>query len=140
MVPEAVPPAPSPPTKDGFVVGKVTAVFEVRAELADTPPRAVATRWPRSKRHNSPGFNTPQEPAAKKGMIEDSEEEEDGTDADVRRWMEAEHTEAEFAEEDADEEVQAARGLDPLMVYDADSRLGGGETATDQAAELSHGI
>ncbi len=44
--------------------------------------------------------------------------------------MEAEHTEAEFAEEDADEEVQAARGLDPLMVYDADSRLaGGGETA-----------
>ena len=60
--------------------------------------------------------------------------------ADVRRWMEAEHTEAEFAEEDADEEVQAARGLDPLMVYDADSRLGGGETATDQAAELSHGI
>ncbi len=31
--------------------------------------------------------------AAKKGMVEDSEEEEDGTDADVRRWMEAEHTE-----------------------------------------------
>ena len=29
-------------------------------------------------------------------------------------------TEAEFAEEDADEEVQAARGLDPLMVYDAE--------------------
>ena len=62
------------------------------------------------------------------------------------RWMEAEHTEAEFAEEDADGEVQAARGLDPLMpvAYDSDadseSRLGGGETATDQAAELSHGV
>ena len=80
----------------------MTAVFEVRAELADTPPRAVATRWPRSKRHNSPGLNTPQEPATKKGMVEDSEEEEeDGTDADIRGWAEAEHTEAEPAEADA---------------------------------------
>ncbi len=83
-------------------------------------------------------------PEPKRAMLGDSEEEEDGTSADVRRRMEAEHTEAEFAEdsEDADEEVQAARGLDPLMVYDADSRLGGGETATDQAAdsELPHGI
>ena len=113
-VPAAVPPAPSPPTKDGFVVGKVAAVLEVRAELADTPPRAVATR-PRSKRHVSPGFNTPQEPAAKKGMVEDSEGEEEGTDADIRRWVEAEHMEAELAEEDADEEVRG--GLDPLMVY-----------------------
>jgi hypothetical protein len=105
-VPAAVPPAPSPPTKDGFVVGKVTAVFEVRAELADTPPRAVARR-PRSKRHNAaPGFNTPQEPAAKKGMVEDSEEEGEGTDADIRRWVEAEHMEAELEEEDADEEVR----------------------------------
>ena len=104
-VPAAVPPAPSPPTKDGFVVGKVAAVLEVRAELADTPPRAVATR-PRSKRHVSPGLNTPQEPAAKKGMVEDSEGEEDGTDADIRRWVEAELMEAELAEEDADEEVR----------------------------------
>ena len=104
-VPAAVPPAPSPPTKDGFVVGNVAAVLEVRAELADTPPRAVATR-PRSKRHVSPGLNTPQEPAAKKGMVEDSEGEEDGTDADIRRWVEAEHMEAELAEEDADEEVR----------------------------------
>ncbi len=65
-------------------------------------------------------MNTPQEPAAKKGMVEpeDSEEEEDGTDTDVRRWMEAEHMEAELAEEDADGEVQG--GLDPLMVYDAE--------------------
>ncbi len=39
-------------------------------------------------------------------MVEDSEGEEDGTDADVRRWMEAEHMEAEPAEEDADEEVR----------------------------------
>lgn len=121
QVPAAVPPAPSPTTKDGFVVGKVTAVFEVRAELADTPPRAVATRWPRSKRHNSPGLNTPQEPAAKKGMVEDSEEEEeDGTDADIRGWAEAEHTEAEPAEADADKEVYNYGGLDPLMVYDAE--------------------
>jgi len=121
QVPAAVPPAPSPPTKDGFVVGKVTAVFEVRAELADTLPRAVATRWPRSKRHNSPGLNTPQEPAAKKGMVEDSEEEEeDGTDADIRGWAEAEHTEAEPAEADADKEVYNYGGLDPLMVYDAE--------------------
>jgi hypothetical protein len=57
------------------------------------------------KRHVSPGFNTPQEPAAKKGMVEDSEEE-DGTDADIWRWVEAEHMEAEHAEEDADEEVR----------------------------------
>ena len=32
--------------------------------------------------------------------------------------MEAEHMEAELAEEDADEEVRG--GLDPLMVYDAE--------------------
>jgi hypothetical protein len=68
-------------------------------------------------------MNTPPEPAAKKvctkGMVEDSEGEEDGTasDADGRRWMEAEHMEAEPAEKDADEEVQG--GLDPLTVYDA---------------------
>ena len=49
-------------------------------------------------------------------MVEDSEGEEDGTDADIRRWVEAEHMEAELAEEDADEEVRG--GLDPLMVYD----------------------
>jgi hypothetical protein len=30
--------------------------------------------------------------------------------ADVRRWMEAEHMEAEFAKEDADEEVQGVGG------------------------------
>ncbi len=75
-VPAAVTPAPSCPTtlRDGFVlvvalsgpdpertpdsdrgaVGKkVAAVSEVRAELADTPPRAVATRS-RIKRHVSP--------------------------------------------------------------------------------------
>ena len=51
-------------------------------------------------------------------MVEDSEGEEDGTDADIRRWVEAEHMEAELAEEDADEEVRG--GLDPLMVYDAE--------------------
>ena len=96
-----MPPAPSPPTKDGFVVGKVAAVLEVRTELTDTPPRAAVTRS-RIKRHVSPGLNTPQEPAAKKGMVEDSEEEEeDGTDADIRGWAEAEHTEAEPAEADA---------------------------------------
>jgi ferric-dicitrate binding protein FerR (iron transport regulator) len=41
-------------------------------------------------------------------MVEDSEEEEDGTDADIRRWarVEAEHMEAEHAEEDADKEVR----------------------------------
>ncbi len=83
----------------------VAAVLEVRAELADTPPRAVATR-PRSKQHLSPGMNTPQEPAAKKGMVEDSEDEEDGTDADIWRWVEAEHMEAELAEEDADEDSE----------------------------------
>ena len=64
-------------------VGNVAAVLEVRAELADTPAKAAATR-PRSKRQVSPGMNTPQAPAAKKGMVEDSEEEEeDGTDADM---------------------------------------------------------
>jgi hypothetical protein len=55
-------------------------------------------------------------------MVEDSEEEEDGTDADIRRWVEAdsEHMEAEPVEEDADEEVYNYGGLDPLMVYDAE--------------------
>ncbi len=69
-------------------------------------------------------MNTPPEPAAKKGMVEDSEGEGDGADADIRRWVEAEHMEAELAEEDAelaeedaDEEVRG--GPDPLMVYDA---------------------
>ncbi len=124
-VPAAVTPAPSCPTmKDGFVVAlsgsnpertpdsdrgavgkQVAAVLEVRTELTDTPPRAAVTRS-RIKRHVSPGLNTPQEPAAKKGMVEDSEEEEDGTDADIRRWVEAEHMEAEHAEADADEEVR----------------------------------
>jgi hypothetical protein len=62
------------PDSDRGAVGKqVAAVLEVRAEPADTPPRAVATRR-RIKRHVSPGFNTPQEPAAKKGMVEDSED------------------------------------------------------------------
>jgi hypothetical protein len=96
---------------------KVAAVLEVRVELADTHPRAVATR-PRSnlKRQISPGMNTPPEPAAKKGMVEDSEGEGDGTDADIRRWVEAEHMEAELAEEgaelaeeDADEETCTRR-------------------------------
>jgi hypothetical protein len=39
-------------------------------------------------------------PEPERATIEDSEEAEDGTDADVRRWMEAEHREAELAEED----------------------------------------
>ena len=108
--PAAVSLAPSHPTlKDGFVlkqpeaateamapvsessskrqvsVGKAAAVLEVGAELAVTPPKADAPR-PRSKRQVSPGMNTPQAPAAKREMVEDSEEEEaDGTDADVRR-------------------------------------------------------
>ena len=137
-VPAAVTPATSCPTtlKDGFVVSlsgsdpertpgsdlgavgkEVAAVLEARAALANTPPRAAAPRT-RSKRQVSPGMHTAQAPAAKKGMVEDSEEEEDGTDADVRRWMEAEHMEAEIEEEDADEEVRG--GLDPLMVYEAE--------------------
>ena len=45
---------------------------------------------------------------------------EDGTDADIRGWAEAEHTEAEPAEADADKEVYNYGGLDPLMVYDAE--------------------
>ncbi len=55
-------------------------------------------------------------------MVEDPEEEEDGTDADTRRWVEAEHMEAEPAEKDADEEIYSYGGLDPLimMVYDAE--------------------
>ena len=94
------------PDSDRGAVGKqVAAVLEVRAELTDTPPRAAVTRS-RIKRHVSPGLNTPQEPAAKKGMVEDSEEEEDGTDADIRRWVEAEHMEAEHAEEDEEEAAQ----------------------------------
>ena len=80
-------------------VGKAAAVLEVRVELANTPPKADASRL-RSKRQVSPGLNTPQAPAAKREMVEDSEEEEeDGTDADIRRWMEAEHMESEFAED-----------------------------------------
>ena len=87
-------------------VGNVAAVLEVRAELADTPAKAAATR-PRSKRQVSPGMNTPQAPAAKKGMVEDAEEEEDGANAEARRWrwIEAEHMEAGFAEDGADKEV-----------------------------------
>ena len=127
-----VSPAPSHPTlmKDGFVlkqpeavteamapvsgssskrqvsVGMTTEVLEVRAELADTPPRAPPSQ--RSKRQVSPGLNTPQAPAAKREMVEEEEEEEEeeGTDADVRRWMEAEHMEAESTEKGAEAEVQ----------------------------------
>ena len=96
------------PDSDRGAVGKqVAAVLEVRAELTDTPPGAAVTRSRINlKRHVSPGLNTPQEPAAKKGMVEDSEEEEDGTDADIRRWVEAEHMEAEHAEEDEEEAAQ----------------------------------
>ena len=124
-VPEAVTPAPSCPTmKDGFAVAlsgsnpertpdsdrgavgkQVAAVLEVRVELTDTPPKAAATRS-RIKRHVSPGLNTPQEPSAKKGMVEEEEEEGDGTDADIGRWAAAEYMEAEHAEEDAAEEVR----------------------------------
>jgi hypothetical protein len=82
---------------------------DVRVELATpaaTPPRALAViDVKRDKRQVSPAMLTAKGPEPKRAMLEDSEEEEDGTDADVRRWMEAEHTEAEFAEEDADEEV-----------------------------------
>ena len=123
-VPAAVPLAPSSSThKDGFVlkqvvpeamapvsgssnkpdsernrqvsVDKAAAVLEVRVELADTPPKAPLRL--RSKRQVSPGLNTPQAPAAKREMVEGSEEEEkdDGTDEDIRRWMEAEHMEIE---------------------------------------------
>ncbi len=48
----------------------------------------------RDKRQVSPGMLTAtaaKGPEPKRAMLEDSEEEEDGTDADVRRWMEAEH-------------------------------------------------
>ena len=51
-------------------------------------------------------------------MVEEEEEGEDGTDADIGRWAAAEYMEAEHAEEDAAEEVRG--GLDPLMVYDAE--------------------
>jgi hypothetical protein len=94
------------PDSDRGAVGKqVAAVLEVRVELTDTPPKAAVTRS-RIKRHVSPGLNTPQEPSAKKGMVEEEEEEGDGTDADIGRWAAAEHMEAEHAEEDADEEVR----------------------------------
>jgi hypothetical protein len=39
-------------------------------------------------------------------MVEEEEEGEDGTDADIGRWAAAEHMEAEHAEEVADEEVR----------------------------------
>jgi hypothetical protein len=169
--PAAVTPVTScPPTlKDGFVVSlsgsdsertpdsdpgavskKVAAVLEERAALADTPPRGAATRT-RSKRQVSPGLHTAQAPAAKKGMVEDSEEEEeegmvedseedeeDGTDADVRRWrwMEDEHMEAEvaaeFAEEDAAEELQGGMG-EKLM---GSEEIGGEEAARARRGPL----
>jgi len=111
-------------------VGKAAVVMEVKAKLADTPPRVAAIR---SKRQVSPGLNTPQAPAAKKGTVEDSEEEEedseeeeeDGTDADVRGWMEAEHTdmevehkETEFAEKGAEAQVQGEQEQESLDGYD----------------------
>ena len=98
-------PVSEPSSKRQVSVGKTAVVLEVRAELADTPPRAPPSQ--RSKRQVSPGLNTPQAPAAKRGMVEEEEEEEEeGTDADVRRWMEAEHMEAEATEKGAEAEVQ----------------------------------
>ena len=102
-VAEAMAPVPESSSKRQVSVGMTTEVLEVRAELADTPPRAPPSQ--RSKRQVSPGLNTPQAPAAKRGMGEE-EEEEEGTDADVRRWMEAEHMEAESTEKGAEAEVQ----------------------------------
>ena len=102
-VTEAMAPVPESSSKRQVSVGMTTEVLEVRAELADTPPRARPSQ--RSKRQVSPGLNTPQAPAAKRGMGEE-EEEEEGTDADVRRWMEAEHMEAESTEKGAEAEVQ----------------------------------
>jgi hypothetical protein len=111
-VPEAETPAPSCPTmQDGFVVALSGSNPErtpdsVRGAVGKhTPPRAAATRS-RIKRHVSPGLNTPQEPAAKKGMVEEEEEGEDGTDADIGRWAAAEHMEDEHAEEDEEEAAQ----------------------------------
>ena len=116
-------------------VGKAAAALEVRAEWADTPPKAAATSLrPRSKRQVSPGMNTPAAPAAKRGMAEDSEEEdEDGTDADIRRWMEAEHMEAEFEEVGADEE-EAGRALTRQRV-----KLMGSEEIEEEAARARRG-
>ena len=102
-VTEALAPVPESSSKKQVSVGMTTEVLEVRAELADTPPRAPPSQ--RSKRQVSPGLNTPQAPAAKRGMGEE-EEEEEGTDADVRRWMEAEHMEAESTEKGAEAEIQ----------------------------------
>ena len=102
-VTEAMAPVSWSSSKRQVSVGMTTEVLEVRAELADTPPRAPPSQ--RSKRQVSPGLNTPQAPAAKRGMGEE-EEEEEGTDADVRRWMEAEHMEAESTEKGAEAEVQ----------------------------------
>ena len=94
------------PDSDRGAVGKqVAAVLEVRVEPTDTPPKAAVTRS-RIKRHVSPGLNTPQEPSAKKGMVEEEEEGEDGTDADIGRWAAAEHMEAEHEEEDEEEAAQ----------------------------------
>ena len=111
-VPAAETPAPSCPTmQDGFVVAlsgsnpERTPDSDRGAVGKHTPPRAAATRS-RIKRHVSPGLNTPQEPAAKKGMVEEEEEGEDGTDADIGRWAAAEHMEAEHAEEDEEEAAQ----------------------------------
>jgi hypothetical protein len=111
-VPAAETPAPSCPTmQDGFVVAlsgsnpERTPDSDRGAVGKHTPPRAAVTRS-RIKRHVSPGLNTPQEPAAKKGMVEEEEEGEDGTDADIGRWAAAEHMEAEHAEEDEEEAAQ----------------------------------
>ena len=104
-VTEAMAPVPESSSKRQVSVGMTTEVLDVRAELADTPPRAPPSQ--RSKRQVSPGLNTPQAPAAKREMVEDSEEEEeDGTDADIRRWMEAEHMETESTEKGAEAKVQ----------------------------------
>ncbi len=78
--------------------------MDVRAELATsdstaTPPRAlavIAVKRDKPERQVSPGMRTanlkgPEHgPEPKRAMLEDSGEEEDGADADVRRWMEAE--------------------------------------------------
>ena len=101
-VTEATAPVSESSSKRPVSVGKTAVALEVRAELADTPPRAPPSQ--RSKRQVSPGLNTPQAPAAKR--VEEEEEEEEGTDADVRRWMEAEHMETESTEKGAEAKVQ----------------------------------
>ena len=101
--------------------------------MADTPPKADAPR-PRSKRQVSPGLNTPQAPAAKREMVEDSEEEEeDGTDPDIRRWMEAEHMETEFVEDGDEKEAGRALTRQPAEL------MGSEVTEGEEAARARRG-